>query len=90
MAQSPRGGYQVQKEEERPSEAAPRIPGPLAPWDVTGKLFGDKPNAKSAASKCGRPLKPQLPPRAKPYARVRQLPVTRKRSPRHGRAMPRK
>src|ERR1700730_7696710 len=37
MAQSPRGGYQVQKEEERPSEAAPRIPGPLAPWDVTGR-----------------------------------------------------
>src|SRR5437667_11739341 len=23
----------------------PRIPGPLAPRDVTGKLFGDKPNA---------------------------------------------
>src|SRR6266446_6594084 len=35
------------------ARAAPRIPRPLAPWDVTGKPFGDKPNAKSAASKCG-------------------------------------
>ena len=58
----------------------------------TGKLFNDKPNAwsKSAASECSKPLKPRLPRRAEPYARVRPLPVTHKRSPRHGRAMPRK
>src|ERR1700730_12437698 len=74
------------------ARAGPRIRRPLARGDATGTLFNDKPNewSKPAASECRKRPKPRLSPQGKPCARARPLPVTHKRSPRRGRAMPRK
>ena len=93
MAQSPRGGCQVQKEEERPSEGDPQNSTATGTWRHHGENVQRQ---TERVVEIGRERMQQATEASAAaasenlYARVRQLPVTRKRSPRHGRAMPRK
>ena len=92
MAQAQREGQQARKEAETRSE------GNRQNSAATGTSGRDSEPAQRQTERLaeigperiGRRPKPRQPSRAGPYARARRLPVVHRRSPLHGRAMPRK